>query len=281
LPLGDYTAGKTKKSYYVSKDTFVKRGDAIQACAAFDMSLAAPTNQEEYNNLKMLAEQHEMYEWIDGYRSQSNKEEWQVAGLAVPYNITWSESEPNNAKGSEDCLALRSANAKVEMNDISCFEKLGFICEDDESRVLRALDLSDYRRFLSWASSDLEATTKLLFISVIDLDWTQAKLACENFGMQLYTPETEYDEEMFRSFLNALEEAPETFHVGITSKRSDSWYSVNTGEAFSLQFNATQSEFTDNQKQDCMLLKKTGEVYYYESVPCITHQAHFVCQKIQ
>lgn len=99
--------GETNKSYYVSKESFVKRGDAIQACAAFDLSLAAPLNQDEYDNLKMLVKEHEMYEWIDGYRSQSNKEEWQVAGAEIPYDISWGEGEPNNARSAEDCFGKK------------------------------------------------------------------------------------------------------------------------------------------------------------------------------
>lgn len=34
------------------------------------------------------------------------------------------------------------------MNDVSCIEKLGFICEDDDSKLLKALDQSDYSRFM-------------------------------------------------------------------------------------------------------------------------------------
>lgn len=82
----------------------MKRGDAIQACAAFDLSLAAPLNQAEYDNLKTLVKEHELYEWIDGYRSHSDKKEWQVTGIKIPYEITWSEGEPNNARNAENCF---------------------------------------------------------------------------------------------------------------------------------------------------------------------------------
>src|SRR5690349_10649441 len=107
----------------------------------------------------MLAKAHEMYDWIDGYRSQANKEEWLVAGKTIPYEITWNHGEPNNARNIEDCfgesfvtlifhlltltsLALSSSKGVVGMNDVSPFERLGFICEDDDSKLLKALDRS-------------------------------------------------------------------------------------------------------------------------------------------
>lgn len=129
-------------------------------------------------------------------------------------------------------------------------------------------------------SLEIESATKELFVSVADLDWTQAKLACENFGMELYRADSEAEDEIFRSTLNTFENTPETLHVGITSKRSDAWYSAYTGETFGFEFHVTETESKNDPKSDCMLLKKVENVYIYENVACITKGANFVCQKI-
>lgn len=97
-----------KKSYYYENILYASPEHANQICQAFDMILAAPQSQSEFDRLKRLLLAAEYIPWgrasIAGYRSEEKTKEWYDSSQLINYAIDWNDGEPNNSGGKENCL---------------------------------------------------------------------------------------------------------------------------------------------------------------------------------
>jgi hypothetical protein len=77
---------------------------------------------------------------IGGKKVSSGKWQWIDSTTPINYEISWTEGEPNNAAGNEECLNLskkNKENGKVEfgLNDDPCdsvWKQHDFLCEKVE-----------------------------------------------------------------------------------------------------------------------------------------------------
>lgn len=94
------------KSYYLSdfpKPIF----DAIKTCQSFDMILASPKSQAEYDFIQSYLKASDKFTddaSIAGYRSEKDKISWVDTDNKLLYAIDWMSGEPNNARGRENCI---------------------------------------------------------------------------------------------------------------------------------------------------------------------------------
>lgn len=114
-----------KKSYYFSQNYVEPSSVANQICEAFDMTLAKPRDQSEYDNLKNKVNAHRMigaYFAIAGYRSDNNSNLWLIGGKERNFKPDWHYGEPYNMNGDEHCSgnALLKDRPKNILTDISC-----------------------------------------------------------------------------------------------------------------------------------------------------------------
>lgn len=94
------------KSYYIS-DFPVSTFDAMKICQSFDMILASPNDQDEYDRIRSLVSNHNS-PWIDayiaGYRSEEDHDVWLDSKDQLNYRIAWMGGEPNDGEGKENCI---------------------------------------------------------------------------------------------------------------------------------------------------------------------------------
>lgn len=64
--------------------------------------------------------------WIGGTRSTGSKFIWSNSGKEIT-STQWSPGEPNDFKGEEDCIEMKTATGK--WNDKSCDNDAFFMCE--------------------------------------------------------------------------------------------------------------------------------------------------------
>lgn len=83
---------------------------AHKVCESFDMILASPRNQDEYDNIgHLLRDYNEQWDLvaIAGYRSETNNNVWVHSNGKINYTIDWNSGEPNNDAGVEDCIGKK------------------------------------------------------------------------------------------------------------------------------------------------------------------------------
>ena len=76
------------------------------------------------------------YWWIGG-RKINNTWQW-VTRLYPSYAVTftyWTENEPNNQGGNEDCMEVYTHEHSFKWSDIPCSYKKPYICETHYSNV--------------------------------------------------------------------------------------------------------------------------------------------------
>lgn len=95
------------KSYYVSATFDALPKTALQICKSFDMILASPRNQEEYERLKILARDY-ADRWaflvIAGFRSEKGDHEWFIGSDKMNFPGDFNGSDSYKSGGQENCL---------------------------------------------------------------------------------------------------------------------------------------------------------------------------------
>lgn len=101
--------GTVKKSYYLH-ELGAPYDIAHQICGAFDMILAAPQNQDEYDHIKQLASVHSKADRLSVriavQRSEFNDQEWLSSGKKINYELTWADGEPDNIYNEQHCVGM-------------------------------------------------------------------------------------------------------------------------------------------------------------------------------
>lgn len=86
------------------------------------------------------------------------------------------------------------------------------------------------------------------------------------------------DSKIITDYLAAQSDMPKNFHVGFTSKGSGKkWYSTINGEV--LNFNIGWNPQYTEKENDCMMLQKTDQNWFYQDSRCFDTENNFMCQK--
>lgn len=93
------------KSYYAFTELNMPSDKANKICQAFDMNLAAPQNQNEFDQLRKFVSKSGVKGFlaIAGYRSEIDGNVWVDSSNKVNYSIDWATGKPNN-NGGGDCI---------------------------------------------------------------------------------------------------------------------------------------------------------------------------------
>lgn len=113
------------KSYYLSQSFIEPISSANQICESFNMILAAPQDQSEYDNLKKLMKRLNVKNFeaaISGYRSELNDGLWLINGKEVNFDISWLDGEPSNDKNAEFCYGKRK-RIKANFKHLNIFSQ--------------------------------------------------------------------------------------------------------------------------------------------------------------
>lgn len=109
-----------------------------------------------------------------------------------------------------------------------------------------------------------------------------AKLTCQNFGMELLAPESEEEDADMRKALKASDNPTTEIIIGITAKgNDDSYYSINSGRLLTFDFSWRDSEISPYSGYECLKLYKDyfeGD-YFYNIAKCYDSEYRFICQK--
>lgn len=80
--------------------------DANLVCQSFDMVLASPQSQDEFDGLQKLLRSFYI-DWthltVAGFRSEINERDWVDEESSIKYEIDWLPGEPKNENG-ENCI---------------------------------------------------------------------------------------------------------------------------------------------------------------------------------
>jgi hypothetical protein len=120
------------RCYYVSEKTATSWSAARKECRERGGDLAIPENRANNQHIyEAVKERNVGRAWIGVYRDAENKF-LTVEDIEVPYN-NWSNNEPNNLGGKEDCVEIWDVNgnavASATWNDLTCNRMLHFICQ--------------------------------------------------------------------------------------------------------------------------------------------------------
>lgn len=273
--IGSYSNDNSTKAYYLSRTTLTVP-EATIACKSFEMELASPKNPEEFINLKsLLADSSEQTEFVSAtvavYRSEVGNTWVDGDGNKVNYGIDW--AEPSNWDGDDNCIAFQIA-PNLLINSVSCSQANAFICEDnqdDVDNVKAAFDINEVAKFMNINANKSISTSddNLIYYpsrSWIKLSLFEAKMICESFGMQIYTPVSDFQTSIATGYFATSDYS--SFNVGFTSMgTSKSWYSVNNGKVENIDLDLKPTE-------ECLKIDEFG----YGTAEC-TSRHSFICQK--
>ncbi|KAL5017108.1 hypothetical protein ScPMuIL_006697 [Solemya velum] len=206
-------------------------------------------------------------------RDQEGVYKW-TDGSAVDASLIRWNGEPNNFKGSEDCAIVIQDNT---FNDLSCYQKAGFICE---------FTTEDDPCPTGWLSRDRVDDTDCYYISAITsnstVTWFEARDKCN----RLSAPHT--------SFLLAINTQSELTYIGqhlksLPYQTASGWWtglndravegvwqydqSYNRGAPSLIPWNTEPRD--DDGTNDCVVIYYGGR---YNDVRC-SDNANFICEK--
>lgn len=168
------------------------------------------------------------------------------------------------------------------MCGISCLSKINFICEFDPlARFQQTSDHSNLERFMKPLTQFFETTRRELYIGLSELDWIKAKLACQNFGMELLTPDSKVDDIAMREALLKLN-ITILAHIGASSLGLEGeFYAIHSGKVFDFDIQLVKTDRNLIDSANCLQLKtsKDSKNLIYEKVPCFNHKIAYICQK--
>ena len=135
----DATGENKIKSYFITRDFKLNWGNALSFCKSFEMDLVTLETAAESDNFFNLCEKGTNnfypYLFIGGTNIGVDKDSWywMKTGVEIKYNLRFSEGEPFNAGGRENCLAIYNNVDKKTfgLNDLECYGDIAasFACE--------------------------------------------------------------------------------------------------------------------------------------------------------
>ena len=103
---------------------------AESTCNQVGAHLASVHSQEEATSIRSLQDPTSVHKTWIGRKRNGNDFEW-VDGSPFDFGY-WNTNEPNNFKGSENCIEIYSNPGQIEhdkWNDIACDVKRNFVCK--------------------------------------------------------------------------------------------------------------------------------------------------------
>lgn len=265
------------KKYYLSRVALSPPAASV-ACKSFGMNLASPKAQEEFYKLKsLLSEFSESPASIALVRSATDKKIWlDSEGNEINYEINWSENNSWNSETNENC-AVFIASIDTTMIDVSCNEEFLFICEDAQMEMVENSIYSqqEAENFLENFRNVWIGSSRLEFgfsKPSIQLSFFDAKLMCQSLGMELFSPDPNFDEYFITS------NGASSFITSMTSMgTSDLWYSSKDGKIMS-QITVNTDEDVTSGKCSTLVLNGIFEKISYKTADCTT-KYNFICHK--
>lgn len=260
--------------------------EGIKYCQSFDMKLAAPQSQAEFDNLMNLLA-NVTFEWenaaIAGYKSEDGL--WMDAGEQLKYAIKWGAGEPNNLKHNENCLFMQTKNG-ISVNDDPCSRyAFPFICEYDRKRLSQVhADKYELKKFMHEfvvINGDDSHMKRELFMSHenLKLSWIDAALVCKALGMTMYSPESSEDSDRIKALVNNSHPTMTSIHIGSTKiQASKKWYSISNGKSFDLEIMSLDDDYYSMQS-DFLTLQKIDDHWKFV-ITSKLQEANFICQKV-
>lgn len=279
-PLGSFVTDDVTKNYFLSR-MYLTPPEATIACKSFGMVFASPENQQEYDNLRDLMQEHDNpAAAIAAFRSELDNEIWiDGQGKLLNYIMKWAEGEPSNLYGNEHCVFFRDA-LSAPMNDVPCDKAYQFICEDNqEIKVDKQIEPKDVAKLMveqQISSYDQLLDERIIYYRSrrsIKLSWFESKLMCQSIGMEMFAPKDNDEYDNGRAFLSDNE----SFHVGLTTMGTDNiWYSVNSGKVVTDDFSVPFPYMTEKDSNMCLVVSKIDGTYGAQAADC-TDKRNFIC----
>ncbi|XP_078392786.1 C-type lectin domain family 17, member A-like [Cetorhinus maximus] len=108
-------------------------------CESQTSHLIVINTEQEQNFIEKSIENNPRDYWI-GLTDRESEGNWKwVDGTPVSFT-RWEQGEPNNGSGNENCAIIRING----WNDVSCTDRLSFICEKRALPCIEAADIEKY-----------------------------------------------------------------------------------------------------------------------------------------
>ncbi|XP_056225853.1 C-type mannose receptor 2-like [Seriola aureovittata] len=200
--------------------------EAKSYCREKYTDLATVYNMTDIKRLRNLAAQTKA--WIGLYNNKTGEKEWHWSLPGVEYNEThtlWKEGEPNDVKGSENCVSMNTA---LKLYDFPCKQAKSFICYDESS--------SDKYHLINK-----------------DKKWTQAQSYCREYHTDLVSGERQLQDVELTEEKNMTKE--KQLWIGLFR---DTW-TWSDGSIFSFRHWDHESFRDGKGPNKCVLLKTSGK----------------------
>ncbi|CRK89448.1 CLUMA_CG003193, isoform A [Clunio marinus] len=281
---------KTMK-YYLSKGLLTTPNEASMVCKSFNMNLASPKNQVEFDEFIAVLAYYclrgsfsHSVEWRDatiaGYRSKENRAEWHVSGKLVEYRGTLKHFY-NHFK--HDCLGVGyNNNQNLASITLDCESVHPFICEaiDSENSTTDVKFITNKEGVLKPLTENENASNfaKSLYVSTVKRNWINAFSVCRMFGMDLLLPETVDEEKEMIELIKLDNEHLSEVHIGATTINRRFWYSINDGKIINIDMEIRyEYEFNPNR---CLFFDVNDDNVYRES-NCRGTRRTFICREVR
>ncbi|XP_065366155.1 C-type lectin 37Da-like [Calliphora vicina] len=122
---------KLGQKYYHFGHKEVNWYKAFLVCRTLGGALASFETEEEWKLLSdhLLTLGDKRYWWVSAADFETENEfYWYRTGEPVSY-AKWSDNQPDNFEGNEDCVFMWYENKQYEMNDFDCYDVANYVCE--------------------------------------------------------------------------------------------------------------------------------------------------------
>uniref|UniRef100_A0A2A4K0G1 C-type lectin domain-containing protein n=1 Tax=Heliothis virescens TaxID=7102 RepID=A0A2A4K0G1_HELVI len=269
----DYSYLEATESFYKFHTLSKTWPEAKKLCALEGASLFYPQNDEEAHTVISFWNSTQphyaiyigisdlvvkgVFESIDGYP------------ISDVYNH-WSQGEPNDAGGVEDCVAM---NKEGRLNDDNCYRKFPFICK----KTLQSLEWNQQCNIpnLDYVFN-LEQGRCYKFHKK-PMNWTDAYAACNAEQSYLAVINTQSEADLLVRMTEAVIKTKATgtgaVHLGFHNRLDEGWQAVR-GTALEDTGYALWGRIKDGERERC------GSMFYnglLNDISCST-RAFFICE---
>lgn len=137
IHIGDFEVkNELLKKYFYSGDIHASLEKAVELCDLFGMKIVTFKNSEEDEKFRekfaSFFDGRDYFIFLGANTTRpGSKVEWKwFDDEKINFEITWDESQPNNAENKEFCLSLDEANPLL-YHDVNCADKYPFVCEEN------------------------------------------------------------------------------------------------------------------------------------------------------